>query len=291
MVKSSARLAAELTGTVAYKCGDSLCLMNPDGTEKRTLDATFPEWDPAWSPNGQQLAFRGYYATGDGSYAIYRVDTDGCHVTRLPGTDGGVTPSWSPDGRQIAFGSGYIRVIDSDGTHLHAVTDGGVTVNDRYIDTQPSWSPTGSIAFVRTDRGSSEGEIYTVHPDGSHLSAITTGGPGFDQPAWSPDGSQLAMVAATNGNTMIGAPLQVDVANADGTDLHAVSPPGWSSYNPTWTPDGRIVFLVDDGGTDAYSINADGTDLRQLYGNLGGPERVWQITWGSRPLTPAKCGS
>ena len=136
-----------------------------------------------------------------------------------------------------------------------------------------------------------EGEIYTVHPDGSHLSAITTGGPGFDQPAWSPDGSQLAMVAATNGNTMIGAPLQIDVANADGTDLHAVSPPGWSSYNPTWTPDGRIVFLVDDGGTDAYSINADGTDLRQLYGNLGGPERVWQITWGSRPLTPAKCGS
>src|SRR5262245_39151566 len=43
--------AAHLRGEIAYKCGNSICLMRPDGSARRTLTATFPEWDPAWSPN------------------------------------------------------------------------------------------------------------------------------------------------------------------------------------------------------------------------------------------------
>jgi hypothetical protein len=39
--------AKRLTGAVAYKCGDSICLMRPDGTGLHTLTATYPEWDAA----------------------------------------------------------------------------------------------------------------------------------------------------------------------------------------------------------------------------------------------------
>jgi hypothetical protein len=39
--------AKRLCGEVADKCGDYFCLMRPDGTGKRTLTATFPEWDKA----------------------------------------------------------------------------------------------------------------------------------------------------------------------------------------------------------------------------------------------------
>src|SRR5438128_1294431 len=45
--------AKGLHGEVAYKCGNYICLMRPDGTGKRTLTATYPEWDPAWSPDGR----------------------------------------------------------------------------------------------------------------------------------------------------------------------------------------------------------------------------------------------
>lgn len=281
-----------LTGAVAYKCGNLICLMNPDGSGGRTLDATFPEWDPAWSPNGQQLAFRGYATMKEGSYAIYVVDADGCHPTRLPRTDAGVTPSWSPDGTQIAFGDGHISVINADGGGLHAITDGGITAHDRWTDSQPAWSPRGPIAFVRAGRASTTGDIYTVDPDGGHVTAITSGNDGYAQPAWSPSGTQLAFVETTGGRTQIDIPMQIAVANADGSDQHTVSPPTWSSFAPTWTPDGRVVFLVKtDTGYSAYIVNADGSNLRKLYNNLGGAAGSWQITWGPAALASARCDS
>src|SRR5262249_22007550 len=72
--------AKRLGGAVAYKCGDSICLMRPDGTGRRTLTPTFPEWDAAWSPDGHRLAFRGYYGLGDGQYDLYAVGANGCHL-------------------------------------------------------------------------------------------------------------------------------------------------------------------------------------------------------------------
>ena len=283
-----------LTGAVAYKCGNFICLMAPDESNSRTLIATTPEWDPAWSPDGQRLAFRGYYATGDGAYAIYVVDADGCHLTRLPETDGGLTPTWSPDGTQLAFGPGRIQVINADGSHLHAITNGGQEVNDRWTDSQPVWSSTGQIAFVRTPHNSTAGQVYTMAPDGSQLTAITHGHTGFAEPAWSPDGSQIAMVAVSYGSPTPptagqGQHAQIEIRNADGSHRRLVSPPSWYSYAPTWTPDGRIVFLVDNGNTDAYIVNPDGSGLHRLYHDLGGTDGALQITWGNAPLAPQSC--
>jgi len=283
-----------LTGAVAYKCGNFICLMSPGGGGQRTLLATTPEWDPSWSPDGQRLAFRGYYATGDGAYAIYVVDADGCHLTRLPGTDGGLTPTWAPDGTQLAFGPGRIQVINADGSHLHAITNGGQEVNDRWTDSQPVWSSTGQIAFVRTPHNSTAGQVYTMAPDGSQLTAITHGHTGFAEPAWSPDGSQIAMVAVSYGSPTPptagqGQHAQIEIRNADGSHRRLVSPPSWYSYAPTWTPDGRIVFLVDNGSTDAYIVNPDGSGLHRLYHDLGGTAGALQITWSTSPLASPSC--
>ena len=53
---------------------------------------------PAWSPDGQQIAF---YSTRNETGGIFLMDADGKNITEL--TDAGEsTPSWSPDGTQIA---------------------------------------------------------------------------------------------------------------------------------------------------------------------------------------------
>ena len=275
--------AKGLHGEVAYKCGNYICLMRPDGTGKRTLTATYPEWDPAWSPDGRMLAFRGYYGTAKGDYAIYIVDADGCHLKRLAGGMGGISPSWSPTGRQIAFAVGGIDVMNVGGTGYRRLTRD----TSRYGDDSPAWSARNRIAFIRTRIGTPSGEIYTMNADGSGVAALTHGGPGFGEPSWSPDAKSIAFVDKT-------VPLQgagvIEVANADGTGIHRVSPPGWTSYSPTWTPGRKVAFLVQAAsGTNAYIVNPDGTGLRRLYPSLVDGQESMQIAWGSAPLPRASC--
>lgn len=287
--------AKQLTGAVAYKCGDSLCLMRPDGTGRHTLHMpapageTFAEWDAAWSPDGHRLAFRGYYGLGDGQYDLYAVDANGCHLTRLTHGMNGTSSSWSPTGRQIVFSVPLgVYVINADGTGLRKLTAGA----SRYAygaDT-PAWSASNRIAYARYLPAQRRTEIYTVDADGSGNAVLTRGAPGFVQPSWSPDGKAIAFAAVT-------VPLQsagvIDVANADGTGRHRVSPPSWTSYSPTWTPGGKIVFLRQIGAptqwtaarTSAYIVNRDGTGLRLLYPHLD----ATQIAWGPAPLPRAGC--
>lgn len=283
--------ARRLTGAVAYRCGDSICLMRPDGTAPHTLPGTYPErptgpeWDAAWSPDGHRLAFRGYYGLGDGQYDLYAVDANGCHLTRLTHRVNGDSPSWSPTGRQIVFEVPLgIDVVNADGTGLHRL----LIDTSTYGYTAPAWSASNRIAFVRYRyRSRRPAEIYMVNADGSGYAPLTHGGPGFAQPSWSRTGHQIAFAAMTGHSDVLGSPSAIEVANADGTGLHRVSPPSWASYSPTWTPDGRVVFLVKrNAGTNAYIVNRDGSGRRLLYPNLGD---ALQIAWGPAPLLRAGC--
>src|SRR5262249_43457283 len=140
------------------------------------------------------------------------------------------------------------------------------------------------------------GEIYVMNANGSGLSPLTHGGPGFSQPSWSADGKAIAFVAFPSSSAPLYSAGVVEVANAAGLGVHPVSPSSWWSYSPTWTPGGKIVFLVIRGfqasqngnliRASAYIVNRDGTGLRLLYPNLGD---ALQIAWGSASLPHTAC--
>jgi len=105
----------------------------------------------------------------------------------------------------------------------------------------------------------SGGSIIVVSLDSAKMTTVAQG---FLDPAWSPDGTRIA-VASWN------EPQGIYIMNADGSDLHLVYRIN-GAKSPTWSPDGtRIAF------TWRYR-----QDVRQFRGPFGGRQErdMWRIS-------------
>ena len=108
--------------------------------------------NPAWSPNGNQIAFTKLSGPDNAHFGIYVMDTNGDNLNLLtsrPYSDH--SPSWSPEGKQIAFHSTRnkntdIYIMDADGQNLRRLT------NHPDVDRDPAWSPDGRQIVFDSNR-------------------------------------------------------------------------------------------------------------------------------------------
>jgi Tol biopolymer transport system component len=146
------------------------------GETKQLTNDSLLKYNPAWSPDGNQITFAGYHMTpqGPSSVRLYVMRSDGSGM-RLLGGDNISQPAWSPDGTQIAFAqqNGSLWVIDSDGTGSREIYQASGPHAELF---SPSWSPDGTrIAFVA---GSTATELQVYVSDSSGASpAQVTGKP------------------------------------------------------------------------------------------------------------------
>jgi Tol biopolymer transport system component len=272
---------------IAYKCADSLCLARASGGGERKLLATarpWPQWDPAFSPDGREVAFRGYWGSGDGAYALYVALIGGCTAAKRLTRGVAGDPAWSPDGRWIAFdtsGYGSIYKVRPNGNGLTKLFTGQGVHEGWY----PAWSPDGRwIAFVRDQRHGSE--IWLMRADGSDKHRLYTDTAAVDESlAWSHDGRWLAFDRTTTNYGTIA------VIRADGSHAHILTnrPPTW---NPVWLPGDRgIAYLAgtaNSNGTIAdgrlYVMRSDGTGKHLVAG-----PRTIQFASTVATLAPRRC--
>jgi TolB protein len=125
---------------VSDRAGDpALYLSDADGSNTQKLDLPDMGYviDPAWSPNGQLLAFS--WRRPSGNYDIYVMDIVSRQLVELTKDEArNERPSWAPDGRHLVFestrtGTRQIWTMLADGSEPHQLTFQGQSES-------PNWS-------------------------------------------------------------------------------------------------------------------------------------------------------
>jgi dipeptidyl aminopeptidase/acylaminoacyl peptidase len=194
--------------------------------------------EPTWSPSGRALLFTRQRAAGAVS-SVYRIGADGRNERRLtPLGEYAYGGAWSADGTRIAYTTfdlaavARIVVAFADGTGAQVVASfQGMRFPP---ETFLTWSRDNQLAYVDFENGLRTPQRLLAR--------------GATQPAWSPDGFQIAYVG-TGGIT---------VADADGGNAHVIADGG----QPVWSPDGTRVAYTAAPGVGVHVIGADGTGDR-----------------------------
>jgi Tol biopolymer transport system component len=178
-------------------------------------------------------------------------------LTKLPG--GELWPSLAPDGESFLF----VKADGGDYDVFLQRVDGRNAINltpDCALgDRDPAFSPDGRAIAFHSDCGG--GGIFVMGATGEALRRVTDFG---YQPAWSPDGSRLAVVSESLDlpTSRLSTSRLSAIDLASGTVRRLTD--GFDAMGPTWSPDGgRIAFWGLRENTvqrDLWTVAADGSE-------------------------------
>lgn len=206
-----------------------------------TADTTYSFRQPAWSPDGRQIAFLRLNHDGDPALMVMNVDGSGqTVVATAPNTAYGDV-RWLPDGNRLAF-----RAYDR---------------RNYWPDADPN--RTGHFVMNRDGSGLTRLVNFTIDISGSRLVNDD------DMPMWSPDGTQMTFT-----RTYVNNSVDLMVANSDGTGQRTVInfPSSRVLYGAyCWLPDGQRIAFMRRDSFSISTIKPDGTGLTEIYGGPSEP--------------------
>lgn len=231
-----------------------------------------------FSPDGKRMAYLRSEVEPSGlvTARLFAANVDGTREEFLNWEAGDSVyqrgaPAWSPDGKVVAF-----SIIAAE-TGRRRMKVMGVTLADRTVATLISspwsnirdvaWLPDGSTLIINgreESAGADPGmQVWRVPLAGGEARRITNDLNNYFSISLSADGNTLIALQWQTTSGLWIAPAENPSAAAPVTAGTLDRKDGQSGISVA--PDGRLVYVSDHSGKkDLWSVNADGTGLKQL---------------------------
>ncbi len=248
-----------------YKYRSSIWIVPVEGGEARLFTSgPASAHSPAWSPDGQWLAFvseregdlagkdeKDSKKLGKGKPQVWIIPTNGGEAQQVTFMQHGASnPTWSPDGRHILF-SAPVGPADEE------TADGKPLPKVRVIDRL--WYRLDGVGYIYERRS----HLFLIDALGGEAQQLTEGDWDDGDAAWSPDGAHIAFTSSrAEDRWRLPNPDVYTLAIDNGKALRCLTDGSLSCSAPSWSPDGStIAFMASlklhsGGHTDIYTIAA-----------------------------------
>lgn len=269
-----------------YKYVNQVWMISIEGNNSpRQLTTKEGSSQPAWSPDGKQIAF---VRIADGKPQVFLLSLDGGEAMQLTKFKYGAgSPQWSPDGKQILFSSsiglkdllkdsvlnpnkeipkwpfekpGFDKNESLKATSAKADPDGNIEEIRSYLDnnvTDKKAKVLDKLNFQDETDVSAEINfnhyfIVNTQPDAKPV-AVTKGFYRFSSAEFTPDGKEIVLAGDVDSlqNPDRSLESEIFVANSDGSNFHKILGEEGISYNsPKVSPSGK--WLTFQYGTTSF---------------------------------------